>query len=58
MMTALGPPSRILMLFGIVSTGVSIVTGLLRGESPSVGWFVAGLGLFFAGRIVERFSGK
>ena len=48
------PFPRLLMFLGLVATGLSVMSGLLRGKSPSVGWFVAGLILFFGGRLLEK----
>jgi len=46
------------MFGGLLATGVSIFSGLMQAKSPSVGWFVAGLVLFFGGQILEKVSGK
>ena len=49
---------RAAMFCGFVATTFSFVSGLVRGKSPSVGWFVAGLLLFFGGQLLTKLGGR
>lgn len=41
---------------GLVSVGFSIYLGVSHGQSPNVSAFVIGLGAFYSGRLLERFT--